>query len=1123
MSDTYTRLLADKRAVIFDGAMGTEIQKAGVVDSDYRGHAGCSEMLNITRPDVIESIHAAYLTAGATVVETNTFGASRPKLDEYGLGDRVIEINRRGAQIARAAVDGGSWDGPRLVCGSIGPTGYLPSSTDPQLGGVSFDSLASLFAEQAQGLIAGGADILLIETSQDLLEVRAAAIGIQRACAQANRRLPMQIQATMDTAGHMLLGSDIAAFLGAAAGMGATALGCNCSAGPAEMLRLARQLLQWSETPVAMIPNAGMPRNVDGAAVYDMAPDAFAAEMVHAVRAGVRIVGGCCGTSPEHIAALAHAVADIGIARRERAGRAFLGTGISGRDLESEPRPFVIGERLNTQGSRKTRELVRERNFDELYHSAREQIARGAAVLDICMASNETEDEGDLMEELTGYLSERVGTPLCIDTTEAAVLERALKRCPGAVMINSINLEENGRRAHDILPLARRFGCAVIGLTIDDAGMADSVERKLAVARRLRDIACEQYGLPEHMLYIDPLIFTLATGDRKTASAAHESLAALREIKRTIPGVRTVMGVSNVSYGLKPASRRILNNVLLHHAAEAGLDAAIFNPLHRDAIADYDPVARERAEDLLFDRRPDALTAFVEYFEQRAAPSAAAARDAEHASRQSPRDRLYAAVLERDKRSLEPLIDELLQHESPEAVMNDILLPAMAEVGARMSSGDMILPFVLQAAEVMKSAVTILEPHMSAGAGGGKGKVVLATVYGDVHDIGKNLVGSILRNQGYDIVDLGKQVAVETIVDAVKREAPDCLGLSALLVTTSQQMAACVKAFDEAGLAVPVLIGGAAVNRDFAARIAKLDNGQMYAGGVHFAKDAFEASAIIEQHKKGVSAPPRTRSRTQAAHDADGPAPEPVAHGEVLVPPFYGTGDMLTWKAEALLDSIDRERLYKGYWRGGNLSEEEYQRTVMTDFEPAFDACRKICAAGAIDPRGFYGFFPVYASETRLFLVDPSDFHTELISFDFPRMTHKHGRSIAEYFRPEADVIAAQAVTIGGGLSERSREFFQSEDRYAMGFYLNGLGNYLTETLAEKVTREIRRALYIDRDQGRRYSFGYPGMPGLEEQSKLFELMCVEDRLGVSLTPGYQMEPEHSTLALFVHNGAASY
>ncbi len=1123
MKISYTDLLAGDAIVVFDGAMGTEIQKAGVSEHDYQGHAGCSEMLNLSRPDAIESIHVAYLEAGAMAIETNTFGGSRPKLDEYGLGERTGEINRAAAAVARRAVDSREWEGPRFVCGSIGPTGFLPSSADPQLGGISFDALVEIFAEQARGLLEGGADFLLKETSQDLLEVRAAIIGMRQAMKKTNLQVPVQIQATMDTTGHMLMGSDIAALLGAVANLAPIAAGLNCSAGPAEMLRLAREILERCDIPVSMIPNAGMPKNVDGKAVYDMSPGEFAQQAAKAVKAGVRIVGGCCGTSPAHIEALVHEVKGMKAAVRESRARTFLGTGISGRELETEPRPILIGERLNTQGSRKTRTLARERNFEELNHLALEQIDRGAMVLDLCLASNELGDEGELMNDLVAFLSERAPVPFCIDTTEPRVLERALKRCPGSVLINSINLEESGRRAREILEYAREFGCAVVALTIDDGGMADTVERKVAVARRLRDLACQEFGIAEHRLYIDPLVFTLATGDRKTAGAARESLAALREIKNKMPGVRTVMGVSNVSYGLKPAARRIVNNLMLHYATEAGLDAAIFNPLHRDNVETYDNEVRELAEELLFDRRQDALARFIDYFEK-SGPAAPKASGKKEEAPVAPDDKLYQTILNRDKRSVEPLIEQLLHERKPEAILNEILLPAMAEVGARMSSGDMILPFVLQAAEVMKYAVSVLEPHMEKGADGQKGKIVLATVYGDVHDIGKNLVGSILRNQGYQVIDLGKQVPVEIIVDTVRRESPDCLGLSALLVTTSQQMAACVKALHEAGLAVPVLIGGAAVNRDFAARIVRLEDDVVYRGGVHFARDAFDADRIIREKRAGEKDADRIVSRSDAAKKVSGPAPEPVSHGEVLVPPFYGTGDMLTWSPADLFDRIDKERLFKGYWRGGNLSSEAYERSALTEFEPAFEALREDALSNnLLVPRGFYGFFPVYTSDTRLYLLSPSDFHTEIARFDFPHMTHKNGRSIADYFRSEGDILAVQAVTIGGGLNERSRAFFESEDRYTMGFYANGLGNYLTEGLAERVTREIRRALFIERDQGRRYSFGYPGLPGLEDQAKLIELMGVEERLGITLTSGFQMEPEHSTLAIFVHNREASY
>ncbi|MDR0307512.1 MAG: homocysteine S-methyltransferase family protein [Chitinispirillales bacterium] len=849
MKHPYLEMINNREPIIFDGALGTEIQKFEPSKKDFGGYDGCNEYLNITRPDLIETIHCKYLEAGAHVIETNTFGASRPKLEEFGLGDRALEINKAAAAVARGAINKCGGTKNRFVCGSIGPTGFLPSSNDKELSTVTFEKLADIFQEQAQGLLEGGADLLLIETSQDLLEVRAAIYGIRRLERLTNQKIPLQVQITMDAGGHMLLGSDIYAFLGAVQAMGADIAGLNCSTGPDEMAPWIDKLLEKSTLPVSMLPNAGLPCNIDGKAVYKMESAEFADKVLPFVaQKGVSVVGGCCGTSPDHIRALAQALENVKAARRQKRS-CFLSTSISGIDLEQASRPIIIGERLNTQGSKKTKEHVLNRNFDELYQIAKEQIDHKSSLVDICVAANELDvSEAQTMGDVVKFLSDRIAVPFCIDTTEPAVLEAALYKSPGSVLINSINLEHGGEKARKILRLAADFGCPVIALTIDDAGMAATAQRKLEVASALRKLACDEFGLPEHFLYIDPLVFTLATGEVHMAGAANESLKALRMIKKSFPNVRTAMGVSNVSFGLKPKARRILNNLMLHHAVLAGLDAAIYNPLHIDDVNKYDSKIRELGEDLLLDRKRDALQRFVEFFENETVSAVSEIKkttSVQSTLLSSPQERLRGAVLNRDKRGLTETIRELLKTTAATDILNTILLPAMSEVGEKMADGEMILPFVLQAAEVMKEAVSILEPHLKEAGSAAKGKIVIATVYGDVHDIGKNLVASILRNQGFEVVDLGKQVAIGTIVEAVKREKPDAVGLSALLVTTSRQMAECVKEFSRLGINVPVIIGGAAVNKEFASRITRLDNGSDYASGVYYARDAFDTSKIL--------------------------------------------------------------------------------------------------------------------------------------------------------------------------------------------------------------------------------------------------------------------------------------
>jgi 5-methyltetrahydrofolate--homocysteine methyltransferase len=1119
----YLALIEKRIPLVFDGAVGTEIQKKTVDPKVYGNSVGCNEILNVNSPDVLISIHKAYLDAGAHIIQTNTFGGTRVKLGEYGLEKRVHEINFSAAKNARNAIDQCTFnDGiQRLVCGSLGPTGYLPSSKNADLVGADYDHLVDIYIEQATALVDGGVDILRIETSQDLLEVRAAMEGIRR----VDKLIPVQVQITIDINGHMLLGSGIESFLGAVIGLGAAVVGINCGMGPKEMTPSIMKLLKYSPVPVVALPNAGMPQNIDGKAFYALDPKGFAELLEPLVTIyGLNVVGGCCGTTPAHIKAAADVLKGKLVAYRElHKPSCWLSTGISGIDLETVDKPVIIGERLNAQGSKKTKELILADNKDELFLVAQEQADCGCAIIDICVAVNEKDNEKETLKNLVSYFSDRSSTPFCIDTTEPSVMVDALKTNPGSMMINSINLEHGAERARKTLALAAQFGSPVVALTIDDEGMAKTVDKKVELAKKLRDLACNEFGLPEHYIYIDPLVFTLATGEKDTANAAKESLEALRQIKKIIPGIRTVMGVSNVSFGLKPKARRILNNVMLYHAVKAGLDAAIFNPLHKDNIDNYDLELRTLAENLLFNESDNALSDYVNYFE--ALTENKSAESGQVLTVLSDEAILKYAILKRDRRDLQKTILSLLKIKSASDILNTVLLPAMAEVGEKMSSGEMILPFVLQAAEVMKEAVTILEPYLKDSNAASKGKIILATVYGDVHDIGKNLVGSILRNQGYTVIDLGKQVAIEKILDTVKKENPDAVGLSALLVTTSKQMRLCVETFAKEGIKVPVFIGGAAVNKDFAQRIAILDD-KIYEGGVFYARDAFDASRMLDELASGRIVSDQTvkgRKPESVAVTCEHTAAE-LTYEAPTEPPFWGTGEMLVWDINNILNSINTERLFKAEWAGGKLDKKEYEEVVEKEFLPSFNTLREeIISNDLIDARGYYSFFPVITEDCRVILLNPDNYNEELTSFIFPRMPKKNNRSIADYLRPEGDLLGVQIVTIGKKLGDYCRNLFQKEDKYNKGYLLNGIGNYIVENLADKVSAEIRKALVLETKQGRRYSFGYPGLPSLEDQKKLFEVIGGEERLGITLTDGFQMDPEHSTIGVFVCHPDAEY
>ncbi len=1127
MKHPYLELIESCMPVIFDGAVGTEIQKAEVAKEYYKNAPGCNEILNVNLPEVIIAIHKEYLSAGAQVIQTNTFGGSRAKLKEYGLEGKVYEINKAAAVNARKAINEFSLkDKPLFVCGSMGPTGFLPSSKNSDLSGASYDALVDIYEEQATALINGGVDIIRIETSQDLLEVRAAVGGIKKAFKENGKIIPIQVQITIDTNGRMLLGSGIESFLGAVIGLGVSVVGVNCGMGPLEMSSSIKKLLELSPVPVAALPNAGMPEIVDDKAVYKLDPSDFAELLEPLVTIyGLNVIGGCCGTSPAHIKALSEKLIGAKVALRNvKKETCWLSTGIDGVNLENVKRPIIIGERLNTQGSKKTKELVLAENNDELYQIAVEQSNYGSRVLDICVAVNEKDSEAETMKKLVWFLSDRSRTPFCIDTTEPSVMADALKINPGSMMINSINLEQGAARARTILSLAVQFGSPVVALTIDDEGMAKTVEKKMELARTLRNIACEEFGLPEHYLYIDPLVFTLATGESSTADAALLSLETIKRIKLEMPGLRTIMGVSNVSFGLKPQARRILNNLLLNHAVKAGLNAAIFNPLHVDDIEQYDPCIIELGNNLLFNKGSDALSRYVQYFEN-IVDETVKITSSEKSKILSLEEKIGLSVINRDRRQLKENIISLLNKMSAQDILNNILLPAMAEVGEKMSSGEMILPFVLQAAEVMKESVTILEPYLENSQLTTKGKIILATVYGDVHDIGKNLVGSILRNQGYSVIDLGKQVQLDEIIAAVKREQPDAVGLSALLVTTSRQMKLCVEEFDKHGIKVPLLIGGAAVNKAFAERIAQLDS-KRYNGGVFYAKDAFDASRMLDDLNNLISTnnPNDIIQKIEPVGKTCENSALPIEHDAPIEPPFWGTSEILLWSSEKLVNAIDQERLFKAEWGGGKLDQLDFQQTKKTTFEPIFEELKnEIIEKEFINARGFYGFFPVITEKDQLIILDPDDFSSELVSFTFPLMPKCQNRSLTDFLRPEGDIIGVQVVTIGSKLGDRCRVLFQKEDKYSKGYLLNGIGNYLVENCADKITNEIRRALGLENKIGRRYSFGYPGMPSLEDQKLLFEMICAEDRLGITMTSGFQMVPEHSTLGIFICHPLAEY
>src|SRR3954453_1710562 len=836
-----------ERVVVFDGGMGATLESfdLSLVD-DYALPGRAHEVLNLRRPDVIRDVHAAMIAAGAEVLETNTFQASRLKLAEWGLDDRTQEINLAAAHLARGAAGE-----HRFGAGCMGPTGLLPASDDPTLGAITPAALTDVFAEQAGALLEGGVDLLIIETVQDILEAKAAIFGARRAMAAAGRTVPIQVSVSLlPASGTMLLGTDVDAALTTLEALRVDVVGLNCSTGPGDMRDAIRFLGEHAPMPVHCIPNAGLPiQGADGETVFPESPAELAGTLGEFVeRFGVGIVGGCCGTTPEHIAMLAERVAGVVPPARPAPRPARLSGMIAATGLVQDPRPRLVGERVNSQGSRRAKELLLAGDYDALWQVAEDQVEGGAHVLDLCVALVERDDEDEQMRRVAERVSLSQPAPIQVDSTEPGVIEAALEQIPGRAIVNSINLEAGRDKLDRVVPIALAHGACLIALTIDEVGMAKTAERKLEIAQRLKELCCDEHGLDPEALIFDCLTFTLTTGDEEWRPSAIETIEGIRAIKQHIPLVKTSLGVSNVSFGVSPRARAVLNSVFLHHCVEAGLDLAMVNPNHITPYSEIGPEERKLADDLVFNRRDDALELFIAHFES----STAEAEDekADPTAGMEPEEALHFHILRRKKDGVEDWIVKSVEKIGAVPTLNEVLLPAMKEVGDLFGAGELILPFVLQSATVMKRAVAKLEEYLDKVEGYTKGTVVIATVFGAVHDIGKSLVNTILTNNGYTVVDLGKQVPISSILEAAQEHDATAIGLSALLVSTSKQMPLCIEELHAKGLEYPVLIGGAAINRDFGLRALypfKRESDEIYEPGVFYCKDAFEGLHKMDQ------------------------------------------------------------------------------------------------------------------------------------------------------------------------------------------------------------------------------------------------------------------------------------
>jgi len=1144
----------ERRVLVYDGAMGTNIQRYNLSADDFGGKTleGCNDNLVLTRPDVIREIHESFLEVGCDVVETCTFQSTPRRLHEWGLGDKVREINVAAARIARAAADKYSTpDKPRFVAASMGPTGMLPSSSDPMLSQITYDELAQNYYEQAKYLVEGGVDLLLIETSQDILEVKAAVAGIEKLFAELGRRLPIQAQVTLDVSGRMLLGTDIASAMTTLEALKVDVIGLNCSTGPEHMREPVRYLSEHATLPLSVIPNAGLPLNTGvGEAVYPLEPGPMATALSEFVKDfGVRIVGGCCGTTPAHLSAIVNAVrkAEPEAKSAHPSHVPRVSSAMRAITLHQDPPPLLVGERVNAQGSRKVKRFLLADDYEGILEVAREQVDSGAHVLDVCVALTERADEAEQMSKVVKLLSMSVETPLVIDSTEANVIEAALEHIPGRGIVNSINMENGRKRIDAVVPLVKKHGAAVIALTIDEIGMAKTRERKLEVARKIYDIVVGEYGLvPEDIIY-DALTFTLATGDAEWIDSGKETIEGIRLIKRELPGVSTILGVSNVSFGLSPDARGVLNSVFLHHCVQAGLDAAIVNPAHIRPYAEISKEERELADDLVFNRRADALQRFIEYFANAGTGGTAAQVEKEDPTAgMAPDQRIHWMILHRKKEGIEEQLDSAGVRENPVRVLNDVLLPAMKEVGDKFGAGELILPFVLQSAEVMKKAVKHLEQFLEKAEGFTKGKVVLATVYGDVHDIGKSLVNTILSNNGYTVFDLGKQVPVNTILDKAVEVGADAIGLSALLVSTSKQMPLCVQELDKRGMQIPVLIGGAAINRRFGRRALFVEGERPYDSGVFYCKDAFEGLETMDVLQDPEKRQPfvvknlddarndvflrTTVGKDIAVGDAAGARSDVAANNPVPAPPFWGTRVIRDVPLDEVFDLLDLDELYRLQW-GARGSGEQYKTTVKNEFEPTLARLKTDARKnGWIKPEVVYGYFPAQSQGNDVIIYDPAAYSSdggslrEIARFHFPRMVGRERLCLADYVRSvesgEVDVVPLQVVTVGDEATKRF-EKLQAANEYTEAFYSHGLSVEAAEAVAEWAHRRIKNELGAA--SGKRYSWGYGACPDLDDHATVFKLLPAREALGMDLTEAFQLMPEQSTAAVIIHHPEAKY
>ena len=1187
------RLHSPERPVlVFDGATGTSLQQMELTAVDFGGSAleGCNEILVRTRPDVVRAVHKQFLDAGCDVIETNTFGSTSLVLAEYDLENEAFELNRQAALLAREMADQYTTDQhPRYVAGSMGPTTKLPS-----LGHVSFDVMKACFTEQALGLLAGNVDLFIIETCQDVLQIKAALTGVEEAFSQTGERRPLMVSVTMETTGTMLVGSDIAAVVAILEPFPIDILGLNCATGPEQMKEHMRYLSSCSPFVVSCIPNAGLPENIGGVAHYRLTPIEMKMALHHFIEdLGIQVIGGCCGTTPAHISALVEVARELKPAHREvrqphqylerpllkaeSAAASLYGT----TSYEQENSFLIIGERLNASGSKKVRDLLNEENWDGLIGVARSQVKENAHVLDVNVDYVGRNGEAD-MHELVSRLVTNVNLPLMLDSTEWQKMEAGLKVAGGKCLLNSTNYEDGNERFFKVLELARTYGAGVVIGTIDEEGMARSAERKFAIAQRAYRDALE-YGIPAREIFYDPLALPISTGIEEDRRNGCETIAAIKRIRDDLAGTHVVLGVSNISFGLSAASRIVLNSIFLHDCCSAGMDAAIVSPAKILPLSKISEEHQQVCRDLINDKRRfenglcvyDPLTTLTSLFE---GVSAKEARASGPSLADLPvEERLKQHIIDGERIGLEQALADGLQNYKPLEIVNTFLLDGMKVVGELFGSGQMQLPFVLQSAETMKSAVAFLEPHMEKviGADGklessAKAKLLIATVKGDVHDIGKNLVDIILTNNGYEVINLGIKQSVEAIIEAQKMHGADCIAMSGLLVKSTAFMKDNLDAFNQADIDVPVILGGAALTP----RFVNKDCRNVYHGQVIYGRDAFTdlrfMDALVEAKKSNnwdnkqgflvespegfdlgkvdsdpgdLDEPAKPSNQLDLVISSDRSAAVPEE--QALKPPFWGTKILLEDEIpfEQIFAYLDRQALFAGQWqlrKNQNQSREEYDQIIQSKAEPVLkEWIERIKAEDLLSPRVAYGYFPCGRDGNSVVIYDPANPSKCLGRFELPRQRSGNRYCIADFYRDlnkqsATDVIPMQAVTMGETATAFAKELFKA-DRYSDYLYFHGLGVQLAEALAEWTHARIRgemgfsteepsnlKDVLAQRYRGSRYSFGYPACPNVADSRPQLTWLGA-DRIGLSMDESDQLDPEQSTTALVALHSKARY